>query len=870
MSRIRLRRSLAGPRVETLENRLLLSIVTVTNTVDSGPGSLRQAILDANADPYDDSIVFNIGGGGVQIIQPNSYLPEITKPVVIDGTTQPGYVGSPLIVLDGINAGSRAAGLTLSGGHSAVEALDIGRFDSAGILLQTNGSDLILANYIGADVTGTRNFHNGAGVQITSPNNTVGGTSPGAGNLISGNQSAGIAIENASNNLVAGNLIGTDVTGTHFLANGGGGVNMHGAGSNNNEIGGTTPAARNVISGNVGDAGIRISDGAEDNCVQGNYVGTDLTGVQFLPNQYGIYIDSANNNLIGGREPSAGNVISGNNVGGVTIVFATGNRIQGNQIGTDARATMALGNQMWGVFLAACSGNLIGGATAGAGNVISGNAFVGMYFAGNADSNVVQGNYIGTDGSGTLALGNGQRPGAGIYIFPNNNDNLIGGTDPGAGNLVSGNLDAGVIVAGTGTVLRGNLIGTDDTGSVALPNGDGVVVDANQVVIGGTIEAARNIISGNNRDGIIILGSDCTAILIQGNRIGTDVTGAFALGNGANGVVITGGAHDNVVGAANTIAYNGGDGVLVDAGTGNAVRRNAILASGNLGIELSNNGNHGQEYPVLTSALSDDSSTTVEGTLTSAASRTFTIEFFADSVCNPSGYGEGERFLGSATVTTDAQGNAGLTFTVALVVAPGQFISATATDPDNNTSEFSQCVTVFGLTTRGLAVNVTAFEPSDAALNRAATSMPATFRPSSTPNQPDAVSDNAHSHRSRKAAYSLVARSPRMRPIRFSETSITGITSPKTASPRTLCPPGLRSLCVLDSEIAHQKSFSRAHCHFRNGESGCSTTGASAAARTRGAAPRRPVNSLPSRQQPAQRCRQGSRLQDTFTFCFRL
>jgi len=94
MSRIRLRRSLAGPRVETLENRLLLSIVTVTNTVDSGPGSLRQAILDANADPYDDSIVFNIGGGGVQIIQPNSYLPEITKPVVIDGTTQPGYVGA--------------------------------------------------------------------------------------------------------------------------------------------------------------------------------------------------------------------------------------------------------------------------------------------------------------------------------------------------------------------------------------------------------------------------------------------------------------------------------------------------------------------------------------------------------------------------------------------------------------------------------------------------------------------------------------------------------------------------------------------------------------------------------------------------------
>jgi hypothetical protein len=143
------------PRLEPLEDRRLLATFLVTNTDDSGSGSLRQAILDANADPFVDTIAFVIAGGGVQTIRPASALPAITKPVVIDGTTQPGFTGTPLIVLDGGSAGLFANGLTLTGGHSAVEGLVINNFGRSAIVLSGQGEDLVVGNYLGTDVTGT-------------------------------------------------------------------------------------------------------------------------------------------------------------------------------------------------------------------------------------------------------------------------------------------------------------------------------------------------------------------------------------------------------------------------------------------------------------------------------------------------------------------------------------------------------------------------------------------------------------------------------------------------------------------------------------------------------------------------------------------
>ncbi|NQT14577.1 MAG: hypothetical protein HQ582_17605, partial [Planctomycetes bacterium] len=149
--------------LESLENRLLLS--TVTNTNDSGLGSLRQAILDANGTPGTDTIDFNIAGLGPHTIQPTSALPTITDPVVIDGYTQPGAspnsnpTGSGLdtvlsIELDG-SLVTGGHGLRITAGNSTVRGLAIHSFPGIGILLQTNGGNAIEGNFIGTDITGT-------------------------------------------------------------------------------------------------------------------------------------------------------------------------------------------------------------------------------------------------------------------------------------------------------------------------------------------------------------------------------------------------------------------------------------------------------------------------------------------------------------------------------------------------------------------------------------------------------------------------------------------------------------------------------------------------------------------------------------------
>jgi hypothetical protein len=287
--------------LETLEDRQLLSFFTVTNISDSGAGSLRQAILDANASPGVDTIAFNIDGGGAQIIHPTSPLPEITDPVIIDGTTQPGFAGTPLVVL----TGPGSTGLTISGGNSTVKGLVINQFRT-GILLQTTGGNVIEGNYIGTDVSGIRTPSNGQeqGISILGGmNNLIGGTAAGSGNLISGNYGNGLVIQGfSSGTRIQGNLIGTDVTGTKALGNGVGIViaftpnNLVGGatlGARNLIFGGATLGARNLISGNAG--GIELTAGGS-NVVQGNFIGTDITGTAALGNQTGVEIYSGSVN----------------------------------------------------------------------------------------------------------------------------------------------------------------------------------------------------------------------------------------------------------------------------------------------------------------------------------------------------------------------------------------------------------------------------------------------------------------------------------------------------------------------------------------------------------------------------------------------
>lgn len=319
----------------------------VTNTNNSGSGSLAQAILDANANAGSDTITFNIPGSGVHTIAPASALPTITDPLTIDGYTQPGASANTLamgsnavlqIELSGVS-GSVAAGLTISGGSSTIRGLVINRFNFYGIRIETNGGNTIVGNYIGTDVAGAAKFpspNDGTGIFMNSPNNTIGGSSPADRNVISGNGNASggvgvyISTANAKDNKVLGNYIGTDATGMNGVSNLNHGVFL--AYCSNTIIGGTTPAERNVISGNQ--YGINVV-GASSNQIMGNYLGSRADGTKGLyPNSYGVSFDTAaKDNTVGGITPGSGNLIVWNTGPGVSIVSnSINNAILGNSI----------------------------------------------------------------------------------------------------------------------------------------------------------------------------------------------------------------------------------------------------------------------------------------------------------------------------------------------------------------------------------------------------------------------------------------------------------------------------------------------------------------------------------------------------------
>lgn len=257
-----------------------------------------------------------------------------------------------------------------------------------------------------------------------------------------------------------------------------------------------------------------------------------------------------------------------------------------------------------------------------------------------------------------------------------------------------------------------NVLGTGVTDSDALPSGFGVLLAGHDNMIGGTEPGARNVISGNRVAGVAMGWDIATNNLVQGNFIGTDESGTLPLGNARCGVEIRDLANNNTIGgtaagAGNRIAFTtarfaqafDGAGVALfpdspSSGTGNAILGNLIYGNAKLGIDLAGDGvtpndpgdadvgpNNRQNFPVITGVSNSGSNTTIEGTLNSAASTTYRIELFAN--------GESEQsFLGSTNVTTDANGNASFNLVVSQVAA-NQRVSATATDPAGNTSEFS-------------------------------------------------------------------------------------------------------------------------------------------------------------------------------------
>jgi len=303
--------SIALTEYEQAQFSGVLATYTVTNTNDSGAGSFRQAIADANSNSGTDTIAFNIGSGLVTI-SPTSALPNITGTIIIDGTTQPGFASAPIVQLSGGSAGN-TEGLHLTSGASGstIKGLIINGFNNSGIQLDGASNVTIQGNYIGTNAAGTAASANGAdGIRLTNSanNNTIGGTTAALRNIISGNVNQGIRVDSGSiGNVIQGNYIGVDATGTADIGNAWNGISVTTSG---NTIGGSASGAGNVISGN-NNSGL-VFDGSTNNIVYGNYIGTNATGTAAIANsQTGIRIvNSSNNNTIAGSSTRQGNVVA--------------------------------------------------------------------------------------------------------------------------------------------------------------------------------------------------------------------------------------------------------------------------------------------------------------------------------------------------------------------------------------------------------------------------------------------------------------------------------------------------------------------------------------------------------------------------------
>lgn len=590
----------------------------------------------------------------------------------------------------------------------------------------------IFGNLIGTDVTGAAALSNGwNGIQLNSADETqIGATSPLARNVIAGNRLAGI-LADGDGALIQGNYIGTNAAASAALRNGTSGI--LGQFGTNVTIGGSFTPARNIISGNGGD-GVLLTAALGSYNVQGNYIGIDGRGATRIPNGTSGISVNAGSHIIGGVTPGGRNVISGNRSAGIHVagVQAEGNVVRGNFIGLDATGSVALGNGFEGIFLDGAPNNRIGGTSFGERNVISGNG-TGIRIRGSgATGNLVRGNFIGTDWSGSIVVGNGgvgvlveHAPGNQIGGTTADDRNIISGNVEGVLLFGSG---------ASSNMVQGNYIGTDRFGTVALGNRVGVVVDrAPNNTIGGAPTAGRNLIGGSTGVGVLITNTGATNNQVLGNFIGT-LVGDIRFGNGSHGVSIVGADNNLVGGVmpgdGNTISQNGARGVFIASGTGNGVRRNSIFLNGGLGIDLgplgvTNNdpgdidtgANQLQNFPVVNSATCG-AGITVEGTLNSTPMGKFALEFFSSDACDPSGHGEGENFLGSLpSVLTGGLGDASFSTTLFGRAGLGDFVTATATSSeDGNSSEFSACVAITG--TLPPAVTGVSWDPGDTTLLR--------------------------------------------------------------------------------------------------------------------------------------------------------
>jgi len=570
----------------TVANPPPLSFV-VTNTNDSGPGSLRQAILNADT-TSGVTITFAIPGvGPVETIPPLAPLPAITSPgITIDGDSQAAFEGSayasPLVEVDGRALAGTPAGFffAATSAGSLIRGLSI--FGFGGPLIDLESSDIVQGNYLGLRADGARAVVSPSpsgpadGVLVHGPGAIIGGLGPRLGNVISGNAGQGIDVVGPNTAFVGifGNIIGLDPTGEAPRGNGFNGITVTGG------TGLLFIGPGNLISAN-GAQGIAVVS-SQGVVIQGNAIGTDATVTRAIGNAFdGILVDGRSSTIeIGGS--AGGNIISGNGLVGIAIQGgSSGNRVSYNRIGTDSLGLAPIGNGIAGVLVSDSPANQVG-----PGNLISANGSAligaGVWIDGpGSTGNRVFGNRIGTDLAGTRALGNNA-----IGVLVNEAaGNTIGGTAPGDTNVISGNTIVGVMLAGlgaSGNLVEANLIGTDASGSRPLGDGPGrqgtglYIENAPNNAIGGPSPSIGNVISGNGVQGVELFGPGATGNLLQGNKVGTDPSGTRPLGNGNDGLVVDEAPSNRFLG--NVVAANEANGFTISGrgATGNVLKGNSI------------------------------------------------------------------------------------------------------------------------------------------------------------------------------------------------------------------------------------------------------------------------------------------------------